>query len=196
MIFISLITTAISCIFYGIIITAVIMAVLYFILRAINKGIVQTLTFYITGVVLAILLLIQTSMAIGAIKAKETADAAKQYVCEMMESYQGIVNTDESHEVIDAVKDEFPLIDKFVDLTALYGKNVADLPNTIHSNITDYLNTFIWHRVWWIMGIIIVACIIIVLFENNNITRTSSRRSSSRRNRSRGERISSARKRR
>ena len=173
MIFFSLITTAISCVFYGILVTVVIMAALYFILRAIGREIVQTPAFYIAGVVLAILLLIQTSLAIGAIKAKETADAAKQYVCEMMESYQGIVNTDESHEVIDAVKDEFPLVDKFVDLTAFYGKNVADLPNTIHSNITDYLNTFIWHRVWWIMGIIIAACMVCVLIGKRNRTSNS-----------------------
>jgi len=174
MVFFSLISTAISCIFYGILVTVAIMAGLYFILRAISRGIVQTPAFYITGVVLAILLLIQTTLMIGAIKAKDTADAAKQYVCEMVESYQGIVSADESQEVIAAVADEFPIISKFVDLTAFYGSNIAELPNTIHASVVGYLDSYIWHRIWWILGIIVVACGVVMIFARSSFSNTGS----------------------
>ena len=48
MTFFSLITTAFSCILYGIIATAVVMAILYAVLRSLSRGIVQTPVFYIT----------------------------------------------------------------------------------------------------------------------------------------------------
>ena len=43
--FFSLLSTGISCIFYGIITTAVIMAILYFILKSLSRGIVKSIPF-------------------------------------------------------------------------------------------------------------------------------------------------------
>lgn len=174
MIFFSFISTTISSIFYGFLAIVVIMAVLYVVLRSIDRGIVQTPIFYITGVVLAILLFIQTTLMFGAMQAKDMADAAQQYVSEMIEGYQGIVNTDESQKVIENVTDEFPIIGKFVDLTSFNGLDVSDLPAAIHASIVDYLNSYLWRRVWWILGIVIVACAVVMLFNDNNASTNKS----------------------
>lgn len=164
MIFFSLLSTAFSSIFYGLLVTMAIMALLYFMLRAINKGIVQTPVFYISGGVLAILLFIQTSLMIGAMQAKSTADAAQEYVNGLVGNYQGMVDTQECQEVINAVADEFPIIGKFVDLTTFYGSNVAELPNTIHASVVGYLDSYIWHRIWWILGVIVLGCGAVIAF--------------------------------
>ena len=58
MIFFSLITTALSSVFYGIIATLVIMAVLYIALMLVCKTVVQTPAFYVVGAVMAVLFLL------------------------------------------------------------------------------------------------------------------------------------------
>ena len=49
------------------------MALLYFALKSVSKGIVRTPVFYVTGIVLAVLLAIQQALLIGAIEAKDAA---------------------------------------------------------------------------------------------------------------------------
>ena len=73
--FFSLLTTAFSCIFYGVITTAVIMSILYFVLKSLSKGIVQSFPFYITGLILAFLLICNLSVLIGAFQVKSTTEA-------------------------------------------------------------------------------------------------------------------------
>ena len=51
-----------------------------------NKNIVRTIPFFITGVVLAVLLTIQSSLLIGAVKAKGMVDAAEIYITQLTEN--------------------------------------------------------------------------------------------------------------
>ena len=71
----NLFQTGASCILYGLLVTATLMAIMYFFLKEYNKNIVRTIPFFITGVVLAVLLTIQSSLLIGAVKAKGMVEA-------------------------------------------------------------------------------------------------------------------------
>ena len=168
MTFFSLITTAFSSVFYGIIVTAVIMAIVYVVLKSISKSIVQTPVFLITGTVLAILLVIQTSLMIGAMQAKEAADAAELYLNQLLENSYGTVGAQDSQKVFDMVTGEFPIIGTYLNIVDFSGHDVSDLASSMHATMTDYLNTYIWHRVWWILGIIVVASIVVMLFDKPN----------------------------
>lgn len=167
MIFFSLLTTAFSSIFYGVIVTAVVMVILYALLKALSKGIVQTPVFFVTGVVLAVLLVIQFSLMIGAMQAKDAVDSMEIYLSQLVEDKHGIVGAQESQQVMDAVTEQFPVIGSFLDIADFSGHNMAELPEVMHETMTNYLNSYIWHRVWWILGIIVMACVVVVLFENN-----------------------------
>lgn len=140
------------------------MALLFIVLKSVGRGIVKTPVFYITGVVLAFLLIIQTTLMIGAIKAKSTANEAQQYLAELVHSYQGMSDTIESRQAVDALTDEFPIIGNFIDLTAFYGRNISELPTAIYATMADYLNSYIWHRVWWVLGIVILASFVVIMF--------------------------------
>lgn len=171
MIFFSLISTAFSSIFYGVIVTAVVMAILYAVLKALGKGIVQSPVFYVTGVVLAILLITQFSLMIGAIQAKDATDAAELYMNQLLEDASGTVGANDSQRVMDAVTENFPIIGNFIDIADFSGHDVSNLAKSMHDSMNDYLNSYIWHRIWWILGIIVVACIIVTLFERRNYSR-------------------------
>ncbi len=168
MTFYSLFTTAFSSIFYGVIVTVVIMALIYVLLKSLSKGIVQTPVFFVTGVVLAILLTIQFSLMIGAIQAKDAVDSAKIYLNQLLENAYGTVGAQDSQKILDAVTDEYPIIGSYIGVANFSGNDVTQLSEAMHETMTNYLNSYIWHRVWWILGIIVVACIIVMLFDKPN----------------------------
>ena len=165
MIFFSLLTTAFSSIFYGVIVTAVVMAILYAILKTISKSIVESPVFWVAGIVMAILLIGQFSLMIGAIQAKDAADSAEIYISQLLENYSGTVGAQDSQKVLDAITDEYPIIGSYFDVANFSGHNVSDLASSMHSTMIDYLNSYIWHRVWWVLGIIVVACVLVMLFD-------------------------------
>lgn len=170
MAFFSLLSTAFSSIFYGFIVTAAIMAILYVVLKSISKSIVESPIFYITGLVLAILLVIQTSLMIGAMQAKDAADSAELYLHQLLENSYGTVGAQDSQHVLDAVINEYPVIGTYLGVADFSGNDVSNLASSMHTTMIDYLNSYIWHRVWWILGIIVVACIIAICFEKKEYT--------------------------
>lgn len=170
MTFYSLFTTAFSSIFYGVIVTVVIMALIYVLLKSLSKGIVQTPVFFVTGVVLAILLTIQFSLMIGAIQAKDAVDSAKIYLNQLLENAYGTVGAQDSQKILDAVTDEYPIIGSYIGVANFSGNDVTQLSETMHETMTTYLNSYIWHRVWWILGIIAIACVIVMMFDKRSPT--------------------------
>lgn len=166
--FFSLITTAISSIVYGVIITAVIMAILYGVLKSISKVMVQTPIFYLTGIVLAILLVVQFSLMIGAIQAKDAVDSAEVYLHQMLENDHSIVSANDSQRIFDSVREVYPIIGSFWGLADYAGHEASELPEVMHEVMSDYLTSYVWHRLWWILGIITVACLIVMLYDKRN----------------------------
>lgn len=180
MVFFSLFSTAFSSVFYGVIVTAAIMAILYVVLKSISRGIVSTPVFFITGAVLAILLVIQSSLMIGAMQAKDAADSAKIYLDQLLESSYGTVGAQDSQKVLETVTTEFPLLGTYFGFADFSGNDVSELSESMHETMTDYLNSYIWHRVWWMLGIIVMAVVIACMFEKNggqrsNISRAAGR---------------------
>lgn len=170
MIFFSLISTAISSIFYGVIATFIVMAILYAVLAAISRNIVHSIPFYITGVILALLLSIQFSLLIGAFQAKHAVGAVNIYLNQLVEDNEGIVGAQDSQFLFDRVTEEFPIIGSFVDLVDFSGHEISELPDVVCTTMNDFFSTFIWHRVGWIAGFIVLGCLIPMLFDQRSAT--------------------------
>ena len=168
MTFFSLISTVFSSIFYGLIITIAVMAILYAVLRSFNEEMVCSIPFLVTGVILAGLLTVQFSLMVGAIQAKHLVTSVEIYLNQLLEDKYGIVDAQDSQKVMDAVTENFPVIGNFIDAADFTGHDISELPEVMHETMSIYLSSYIWHRVWWILCVVVVACIIVVLFENNN----------------------------
>ena len=165
MIFFSLITTALSSVFYGIIATLVIMAVLYIALMLVRKTVVQTPAFYVVGAVMAVLLLIQTTLLIGAVEAQDAADDAFEFTSQVVDTSLGVVDNENIQQVLDSVNEQYPILQNFIDLSEFSTEGVTNLTDAMHQQVTDYLDSFIWHRVWWILGVIIVGCTVVIVLD-------------------------------
>ena len=173
MIFWGLFSTAISCVLYGLVITAAIMAILYGVLKAISNGIVRSAPFFITGVVMAVLLIIQCSLLVGAIEAKSYAEPVEIYLTQQFEGQQGIIGAQDSQEIMNTIVENFPIIGTYLDLANFAGNDISEISHIMHDTMVDYFNSYIWHRVFWIIGIIVVACFIAICFEKKEYTPTS-----------------------
>lgn len=138
MVFFTLLKTAFSSLFYGILLTMLIMIVLYFLLRIIDKRITGTVTYYITGIVLSVLLMIQSTLLIGAIKAKSTAEIAEVFLVQKLGDYS---------EIADAYSSQY---------------------------ISNFFSSYIWHRVWWMLGFVVSAVLIVLFFGNNKAGKRNS----------------------
>ena len=165
MIFFSLITTALSSVFYGIIATLVIMGVLYIALMLVCKTVVQTPAFYVVGAVMAVLLLIQTTLLIGAVEAQDAADDAFEFTSQVVDTSLGVVDNENIQQVLDSVNEQYPILQNFIDLSEFSTEGVTNLTDAMHQQVTDYLDSFIWHRVWWILGVIIVGCTVVIVLD-------------------------------
>lgn len=163
--FFSLLTTMFSSVFYGLVLTVAVMAVLYLLLKSFSKSIVRTPVFFVIGVILAMLLVVNCSMLIGAIQAKGLADSAEMLLNQLVCGMGGMVNVRDSQLAMDAVAEELPLLGVFANLADFSGVEVSELPAAMHQAIVDYLNSYIWRRVGWIVGFIVVACLLAMFFD-------------------------------
>lgn len=163
MLILQLFHTAASYIFYGMLSTAAIMAILYFLLKEYNRNIVRTIPFFVTGIALAAMLTIQSSLLIGAIQAKSMVDSAEIYLTQLTENEYGTISTNTSQAILDRVTEEFPLIGVYVGICDFGGNDISDLPIVMADTLRSYISTFIWHRVWWILGFIVTALAIVLL---------------------------------
>lgn len=173
MVFFDLFSTGISCIFYGFVATAAIMAILYAVLRAISKGFVQSIPFFITGIVLSILLVLQFSLMFGAFEARSLTKSTEIYLSQKFENQYGTIGKQDSQIILDDVNKNFPIIGSYIGYADFSGNDISQVAELMAQTMSSYLSSYIWHRVWWIIGIIIVACFIAVCFEKKEYVPSS-----------------------
>lgn len=143
------------------------MAILYVVLKSINDGIVRSIPFFATGVILAVLLIIQCTLMVGAIQAKGSVESANIYLTQLLEGYSGTIGAQDSQEIFDKVTEQFPLIETFIGYTDFSGYEISELPDVITNTIDGYFTSYIWHRLLWILGFIAVSIVIVIISQNS-----------------------------
>lgn len=155
------------------------MALLYCVLFAIGKQYVNGIPFYVSGVMLFMMLLYQNFLTIGALYSKELIDDFHDKAVSMVHVAQsGISQVEDCQASIDEITSEFPLLVPFINTA---NDNVADMREWVETT-TDGLRSsirwFIVRRFIWSSVFILLAMVTILLFGKSNMdTYTSSRRS-------------------
>ena len=167
-----------SSLFYGVIATAAIMAILYFLLKLLSEGIVRSIPFYITGVILFILLSSNLTLLIGARQVQSATESMELYLRQMTEGYHGVVSTNDIQRIFDSLVEEYPLLGDYLQLADFGGNDISELPTLMSQGIREEMSSFIWGRVWWIIVSIVLACFIAICFEKriNKQSREHTRR--------------------
>lgn len=179
---IELVSLAFSTVVYGLLATAALMAMLYFVLHEINRNAVRNIPFFITGIVLFPLLLTQFTLFFGALEAKSLIDAIEIFVSQSLESLHvtptDVITGEDSQEMLNLIIQQYPILGVFVDTCTFTGTQYSELAQTIGETIRDYLNSYMWRRIFWALGFVVVATAIAILVPSAGYKDTTNRASS------------------
>lgn len=171
--FLSLLMESMSCIFYGIIITAFIMVTLFFLLKNLSSGVYRSIPFYITGTVLALLLTINTTVIIGAVKIKGQTESMRIWLTQQLDGMEGIADVHSSQQIGTELNEQFPLLDCFFNLYDMSGNSISSLPQAFYETINREANQIILRKSIWSVGFIIAAILTALYFTKENVNTNS-----------------------
>lgn len=175
-IFFSILSEGITCLFYGIIITAFIMATLYFILSTLSKGAVRSIPFFVTGPILALLLMVNMTLLVGAFTVKNETESMRLWLTQRLNGIHGTADLQSSQQVGDILNEQFPLSGCFLNLFDMSGHPIEELPQVFYEVINDEMNSMIWSRLLWSLGFIIVAMLVALYFDKGEGNRNNGKR--------------------
>ncbi|MCF2594417.1 hypothetical protein I6E11_11595 [Bacteroides caecigallinarum] len=169
-VFFSIMSEGVLCLFYGMIITAFIMATLYFILSSLSNGAVRSVAFFVTGPVLALLLVVNMTLLVGAITVKGETESMRLWLMQRLDGVHGIADIQCSQQVGDMLNEHFPLSGCFLNLFDMSGHRMEELPQVFYEVINDEMNKMIWSSSLWSLAFIVAAMLVALYFdkgENN-----------------------------
>lgn len=167
--YLDLLSTATDCVLYGLLLTAVTMLILYFLLQAVSKTCVKTIPFYLAGIVLAPLLVVQNTLLVACFQALGMVEAVEIDIQHIVGTYnQAAMGMQETQTVLQQVGQDFPLIGWFANLTNLEVDNAQNLAFEMTSLLKDYLTTYLWKRIGWCAAFIVMAVLIALLADKRN----------------------------
>ena len=172
-IFFSILNEGITCLFYGIVITAFIMATLYFILSTLSKGTVRSIPFFITGPILALLLMVNMTLLVGAFTVKSETESMRLWLTQRLDGIHGTADLQSSQQVGDMLNEQFPLSGCFLNLFDMSGHPIEELPQVFYEVINEEMNSMIWSRLFWSLGFIIAAMLVALYFDKGEGNRNN-----------------------
>ena len=172
-IFFSILSEGITCLFYGIVITAFIMATLYFILSTLSKGTVRSIPFFVTGPILALLLMVNMTLSVGAFTVKSETESMRLWLTQRLDGIHGTADLQSSQQVGDMLNEQFPLSGCFLNLFDMSGHPIEELPQVFYEVINEEMNSMIWNRLLWSLGFIVAAMLIALYFDKGEGNRSN-----------------------
>lgn len=180
--FFSIVFESLSCIFYGMIITAFIMTTLFFLLKNLSSGVYRSVAFYITGIILTFLLTMNTTILIGAIRIKNETEAMRLWLKQQLYGAEGFADLRTSQQIGTDLTEQFPLLKCFFNLFDMSGNTMNDLPQIFYETINSEVNHIILNKSLWSLAFIVAAILVALYFTKE--TTGSETRSRKRPNRS------------
>lgn len=173
--FFSLFFESLSCFFYGAVCTAFIMATLFFLLKNLSNGVYRSISFYITGVILAILLTVNMTIIIGAVSVKNQTESMRLWLTQQMDGVEGFADLQSSQLVGEELNENFPLLECFFNLYDMSGNTMEDLPQAFYETINSEANKIILNKSLWSVGFIIAAVLVALYFTKEDVSKGNRR---------------------
>lgn len=154
-------------ILWGVLIAAVCIALFLVALKGWFKNAKLSPWTYVVGTVLFVFLVIQLSLLIGAVDVMCTVDDIELAIKHIVETAGATNLSVESQQVFDTIKEKYPMLDLYMGWCDHSSANVTPIAMIIGDSVRDYLTSYIWHRIWWILGAMALACGLVILTSRN-----------------------------
>ncbi len=170
-----------SSIIWGILITAICLALFFFLIRGWYRNATFTPISYVIGFFLFLLLAFQCTMIVGAIKIINISPYYESQIQQMVSTYfppSQEVTGQESELVIDWLVTEYPILQHYFDTGEFTGYTAQQLPTVMGAEIRSFLRFYILRRLLWCLGFVIVGAVLVIrsISKRNEKKRSSSSR--------------------
>lgn len=145
------------------------MATLFFLLKNLSNGVYRSISFYITGFILAILLTVNMTVIVGAVSVKQQTEAMRLWLMQQLDGQEGIADLQNSQMIGEALNEQFPLLGCFFNLFDMSGNSLNNLPEVFYETINSETNQIILSKSLWSAGFIVAAVLVALYFTKEDV---------------------------
>ncbi|MBQ8673070.1 MAG: hypothetical protein IJ511_03320 [Bacteroides sp.] len=169
---------AMDSMFWGVLLAIAGVALLFYLIRSFYPKYTFTPLSFVAGAVIFVLVAFQSVFICGAFKIKGMTDemyaSINSYIPQSWVACDHAFTTDETQQICDNLRDEYPLFACYVGTADFRGHTPATVAQSMVDEIHSFMNRYILRRVAWCLGFIIVGTFIVV--KTMEVYRVSMRR--------------------
>lgn len=155
---------SISNLFFGILLTAIGISLMFFLIQCWFSNSKFTPICYIIGGILFFFLSFQAVLLCGAITIKSYCEDIEIVINNRVKDIPSHVQLDQesSQQMLDQIAKEWPLIENFLGGVDLTGHTSATIAQSITKEIRSFMNSFILRRIGWSLLFVVGSAIIVI----------------------------------
>lgn len=144
------------------------MALFFLLIKGWWKDAVMSLSTYIVGGILGILLMFQCTLICGSLAIMRKAnqfealatEAIEQMVTSGKATLNEIVDQAETQEVMNEIVRNHPILGNYCNGADFSGHSLVELPKAMTAELNNYLTKYIIRRLLWALAFVVVAAVI------------------------------------
>jgi len=163
-----------SSVIWGVLIAIFCMALFVFLIKGWYKDATFSPVSYLVGAVLFLFLSFQCVLIVGSLKIISMTDDYEQQITALVQSYspEDEVSQAQASEVIDAIINEFPILEYYISGGEFSGYTASQLPAAIAQELRSFMRWYIFRRILWCLGFVAVGAYLVIRSLSKNYTNT------------------------
>lgn len=161
-----------SSVIWGVLIAIFCMALFVFLIKGWYKDATFSPVSYLVGAVLFLFLSFQCVLIVGSLKIISMTDDYEQQITALVQSYspEDEVSQAQASEVIDAIINEFPILEYYIGGGEFSGFTASQLPAAIAQELRSFMRWYIFRRILWCLGFVAVGAFLVIRSLSKNYT--------------------------
>ena len=161
-----------SSVIWGFFIAIASMSLFVFLIKGWYKDATFSPVSYLVGAVLFLFLSFQCVLIVGSLKIISMTDEYEQQITALVQSYspEDEVSQAQASEVIDAIIDEFPILEYYIGGGEFSGYTASQLPAAIAQELRSFMRWYIFRRILWCLGFVAVGAFLVIRSLSKNYT--------------------------
>jgi len=161
-----------SSVIWGVLIAISCMALFVFLIKGWYKDATFSPVSYLVGAVLFLFLSFQCVLIVGSLKIISMTNEYEQQITALVQSYspEDEVSQAQASEVIDAIIDEFPILEYYIGGGEFSGFTASQLPAAIAQELRSFMRWYIFRRILWCLGFVAVGAFLVIRSLSKNYT--------------------------
>lgn len=161
-----------SSVIWGVLIAISCMALFVFLIKGWYKDATFSPVSYLVGAVLFLFLSFQCVLIVGSLKIISMTDDYEQQITALVQSYspEDEVSQAQASEVIDAIINEFPILEYYISGGEFSGYTASQLPTAVAQELRSFMRWYIFRRILWCLGFVAVGAFLVIRSLSKNYT--------------------------